>query len=220
MRCLRWSLLLAIVAAHALVSQASYPRKTGRWRIGPLTVSIGSVTKENTKQFDDTILGNFTLVGGVRGKGIKFDGFTTRITRDAHSAPAVEGAATFEAWIAPQAYPWNWGAIVERKNRYFFGLDATGHVGLRVYIDNQWRECVSGTQVPFMQWSHVAATFDPKNGLIALHQRARLRDASRLPDIWMAAVELSRSAGTWKRFPRRLREKFQHRTRSMASSTN
>jgi hypothetical protein len=77
----------------------------------------------------------------------------------------VEGAATFEAWIAPQAYPWNWSAIVERKNRYFFGLDATGHIAVRANIDKQWRECVSSAQIPFMQWSHIAATFDPNKGL-------------------------------------------------------
>ena len=112
------------------------------------------MTKESIKQIDDKIHRQLTLiVGGVRGNGIKFDGVRlTRITRDAHSAPDIEGAATFEAWIAPQAYPWNWGAIVERKSRYFFGLDATGHVGLRQFIStnsgaNAFR---AGAQVPFM----------------------------------------------------------------------
>jgi hypothetical protein len=165
LRCLRWSLLLVMVAVQVLISHAFASEGSGPVAYWPFDSATGSVTKESSKQVDDTIQGNFAFVGGVRGNGIKFDGFTTRITRDAHSAPDVEGAATFEAWIAPQAYPWNWGAIVERKNRYFFGLDATGHVGLRVYIDGQWRECVSGTQVPFMQWSHVAATFDPSSGL-------------------------------------------------------
>lgn len=154
------SLIFLILSVPALADQDNGP--VAYW---PFDASTVSATTESIKQVDDTILGNFTLVDGARGKGIKFDGFTTRISRDSHTAPAVEGAATFEAWIAPQVYPWNWGAIVERKNRYFFGLDATGHVGLRVYIDNQWRECVSGTQVPFMQWSHIAATFDPRNGL-------------------------------------------------------
>ncbi len=53
-----------------------------------------------------------------------------------------------EAWIAPQAYPWNWSAIVEQRDRYFFGLDETGHIGLRVFLDDHWRECVSAAQVP------------------------------------------------------------------------
>jgi Concanavalin A-like lectin/glucanases superfamily len=153
-------LLLAILGVPALMAEENGP--VAYW---PFDSSTGGTTKESIQQVDDAILGNFSVVKGARGSGIKFDGFTTRITRDSHSAPAVEGAATLEAWIAPQSYPWNWSSIVERKNRYYFGLDATGHIGLRVYIDNQWRECVSGAQVPFMQWSHIAATFDPKNGL-------------------------------------------------------
>jgi Concanavalin A-like lectin/glucanases superfamily len=122
------------------------------------------VTMDSATQTKDVIQGNFSFVKGVSGKGIKFDGFTTRIARNS-SLPIIHKALTFEAWIAPQAYPWNWNAIVEQKNRYFFGLDATGHIGLRVMDDDQWRECVSAAEVPFMQWSHIAASFDPDQGL-------------------------------------------------------
>jgi hypothetical protein len=136
----------------------------------------GGAVVESLKQTEDVIQGNYTFVNGVRGEGIKFDGFTTRITRKSN-LPEIHKAVTFESWIAPQAYPWNWKVIVEQENRYFFGLDATGHIGLRVFIDDQWRECVSATQVPFMQWSHVAASFDPKRGL-ALYINGR--EAGRL----------------------------------------
>ena len=130
----------------------------------------GTATVEGVQKAEDTIEGNFSFVDGVRGKGLKFDGFTTRVTRDSFvngkwNAPEIKDALTVETWIAPQAYPWNWNAIVEQRDRYFFGLDETGHIGFRVYIDNHWRECVSITQVPFMQWSHIAGTFDPNNGL-------------------------------------------------------
>ena len=130
----------------------------------PFDEAGGMATVESIQHTKDTIQGNYSFVDGVHGKGLKFDGFTTRISRDSN-LPEIHEAVTFEAWIAPQAYPWNWNAIVEQKDRYFFGLDATGHIGLRVFVDDQWRECVSGTQVPFMQWSHIAATFDPKSGL-------------------------------------------------------
>ncbi len=124
----------------------------------------GNATVERVQKTEDTIQGNFSFVDGVRGKGLKFDGFTTRITRNS-DLPEIHEAVTFEAWIAPQAYPWNWNAIVEQKNRYFFGLDATGHIGLRIFVDDQWRECVSAMQIPFMQWSQIAGTFDPNSGL-------------------------------------------------------
>jgi len=159
-RLLVLGLMLMMLAVQAGVAQ-----ENGLVAYWPFDIATGTSTKESSQQVEDQILGNFTFTGGVRGEGIKFDGFTTRIARDSHSAPVIEGAATFEAWIAPQTYPWNWSAIVERKNRYFFGLDATGHIGLRVYIDNQWRECVSSAPVPFMQWSHIASTFDSKDGL-------------------------------------------------------
>jgi hypothetical protein len=165
-------LMIMILVVPALIAEEAGP--VAYW---PFDSVNGIVTKESTKQADDAILGNFTLVHGVRGNGVKFDGFTTRISRDAHTAPVIAGAVTFEAWIAPQAYPWNWSSIVEQKNRYFFGLDATGHIGLRVYIDGQWRECASGAQIPFMEWSYIAATFDPKNGL-TLYINGR--DAGRL----------------------------------------
>jgi hypothetical protein len=130
----------------------------------PFDEAKGAATVESGKQTEDVIQGNFSFVAGVRGKALKFDGFTTRITRNS-DLPEIHEAVTFEAWIAPQAYPWNWNAIVEQKNRYFFGIDASGHIGLRIFVDDQWRECVSAVQVPFMQWSHIAGTFDPNSGL-------------------------------------------------------
>jgi hypothetical protein len=172
MHSLRWSLLLILVGARSLIAQ-----DTGLTAYWPFDASRGSIAIETRKQAADKIQGNFSYLPGVRADGIKFDGFTTRISRDSKAAPDIHQALTFEAWIAPQAYPWNWNAIVEQKNRYFFGLDATGHIGLRAFIDDQWRECVSATQVPFMQWSHIAATFDPVAGL-ALYINGQ--DAGRL----------------------------------------
>lgn len=123
-----------------------------------------ATTAESVNRTMDAIRGHFSVVQGILGNGLKCDGFTTCISRTSH-LPAVHKAIAFEAWIAPQAYPWNWNAIVEQRGRYYFGLDATGHIGLRVMVDKQWRECVSGTGVPFMQWSHIAASFDPGQGI-------------------------------------------------------
>src|ERR1700691_3945792 len=72
----------------------------------------GNVAVEGVQKTEDAIQGNFSIVDGVRGKGLKFDGFTTRITRDSFvngkwNAPEIKDAMTVEAWIAPQAYPWN-----------------------------------------------------------------------------------------------------------------
>ena len=173
MHSLRWSFFLVLIAPYSLIGQ-----DTGLTAYWPFDSSESSIAIEATKQAEDKIQGNFSYVSGVRGNGMKFDGFTTRIFRDAQVAPEIHQALTFEAWIAPQAYPWNWNAIVEQKNRYFFGLDATGHIGLRVLIDDQWRECIAVAQVPFMKWSYIAATFDPRMGLVLYING---QDAGRLP---------------------------------------
>lgn len=117
----------------------------------------------------DLIEGNYKLVEGVIGNALKCDGFTTTIIRDAEDMPVIEGPFTVEAWVAPQAYPWNWCAIVNQEymqqRGFFFGIDAEGRVGLHAAIARQWRQCISDERVPFMEWSYIAATFDPEKGI-------------------------------------------------------
>jgi len=117
----------------------------------------------------DKIGGNFKYVEGVRGKALRFDGYTTFVTRKAENAPRLADAFTIEAWVALQTYPWNWTAIVERENDhragYFFGVDAEGHIGLQLTIDGQWRECSSQIKLPLLKWSHIAGTFDKNKGI-------------------------------------------------------
>lgn len=155
---------LPATAAGADAPQQPPPQESGLIAYWPFDEVKDSTTTEKIRTTQDTILGCFSLVKGVRGNGLKCDGFTTRIPRD-HQAPSFQNAVTFTAWVAPQAYPWNWCAIVAQEGRYFFGVDATGHVGLRLLIDKQWEECVSGARIQFMQWSHIAASFNPGQGI-------------------------------------------------------
>ncbi len=164
------SVFVLFVLLLFLTCRSEFGQDNGLVAYWSFDEASGKVVNESIKGSKDLIQGNFSFVGGVRGNGIKYDGFTTRITRDSvmngrWNAPEIQDAVTFEVWITPQAYPWNWNAIVEQKDRYFFGLDASGHISLRVFIDNYWRECVSTSVVPFMQWSHIVATFNPQSGL-------------------------------------------------------
>ena len=117
----------------------------------------------------DSILGNYSVVQGILGLGLKCDGFTTRIVRNAENSPRLTNKFTIEAWIAPQTYPWNWCAIVNQEfnhqRGYFFGIDAEGRIGLHLAINRQWREFISDEKVPFMKWSYVLASFDSKSGV-------------------------------------------------------
>jgi len=128
-------------------------------------VAIDSVTGKR-----DAILRTFRYLPGVSGTAVKFDGFTTRIVRRAADAPRLTDGFTIEAWVVPQAYPWNWCAIINQQKEhmagYFFGIDDIGHVGLHLAVDGKWYECTSEKTIPFMKrWSHIAGTFDKDNGI-------------------------------------------------------
>lgn len=145
---------------------------------GPGKIALDSITRK-----EDVILRNSWYLPGVSGTGLKFDGFTTHIVRKAKDAPRVRNSFTVEAWVAPQAYPYNWCAIVnqERDHRagYFFGIDDFGRVGLHLAIDGRWRECTSEQTIPFMtKWSHIVGTFS-KDEEIAVYIDGKV--AARLP---------------------------------------
>lgn len=130
--------------------------------------SISQVTDKATRRPDRGV-GFLEYVDGVKGRGLKFDGFTACVIRDAASVPAMGEAFTCEAWVAPQEYPWNWTAILNQeqghKAGWFFGISGEGRVGLHVAKDGQWLECNSTSQIPLLKWSHVMGTYDAREGL-------------------------------------------------------
>ncbi|MHC4617089.1 MAG: LamG-like jellyroll fold domain-containing protein [Planctomycetota bacterium] len=74
----------------------------------------GDIAVDFIGRVEDTIKGNFEYVPGVRGNALKFDGYTTRVIRQAGKVPRLVEGFTVEAWIAPQTYSWNWTAIVDQ----------------------------------------------------------------------------------------------------------
>lgn len=124
-----------------------------------------NTVEDVAEEINDTIHGKYWLKDGVKGKCLKFDGYSTRIVRSARRAPRL-GSFTIEAWVAPQAYPWNWTAIVNQeenhKDGFFFGISADGNVGLGAALvsDGQWHMCISKDRIEPLKWSHVAATID------------------------------------------------------------
>jgi len=185
------------------VSERSQP--TAWWRFdedkdGAAIDTAGSVA--------DEIRGNYQYLPGVKGKALQFDGYTTCVVRKAQNAPALADAFTIQAWIAPQTYPWNWTAIVSQHEKLsgeksqqpqhsreylFFGLDATGHLGAKLSINDRVYECISREQLPLLKWSHVAAAFKQgkeliiyingeKAGAVVIEENLA---AEALSDIWI-----------------------------------
>jgi hypothetical protein len=52
---------------------------------------------DSASGIEDVVDGNYKLVPGVSGRGLKFDGFTTVIKRRAEAAPKPAGDFTLEA---------------------------------------------------------------------------------------------------------------------------
>jgi hypothetical protein len=129
----------------------------------------GSSTIENVSKSQHQILNKYEWLAGVSGSALKFDGFTTLIKLSPSEVPALTGELTVEAWIALQAFPWNWVAIVDHETHwrdgYFFGVDAEGRLGLQVGVSNNWEICQSEERLPLRQWVHVAGTYDHAQGI-------------------------------------------------------
>jgi hypothetical protein len=124
---------------------------------------------EEIQQTNDSTNGYFIAVEGISGNALKFDGYTTYIKRKAINGPKLDTAFTIQAWVALQTYPWNWTAIInqekQKKSGFFFGINAEGHLGLNVVIDGQWIICQSEEILPLLKWTHIAGTFNNKDGL-------------------------------------------------------
>jgi hypothetical protein len=118
----------------------------------------------------DGLDGNFKFMAeGVRGGCLRFDGFTTRLTRQADKMPDLSRGFTLQGWVALAAYSWNWTPIIAQREGdtrgYSFGLDSTGHFGLQLAVDYRWTSCLSTSVLSLKTWHHVAAVYDPSFGV-------------------------------------------------------
>jgi nicotinamidase-related amidase len=145
---------------------AAAPEPVARWSFDE---PEGKLTRETQSQRENLLGGYFRRLAGVSGKGLKCDGFSTRLVIPKEQAPRLSGPLTLQAWFAPQAYPWTLCAIAAQQSDqpagYAFRIDAEGHFGLLLAVDNKWYACQSQSKLPLMQWSHLAATFDPASGI-------------------------------------------------------
>ncbi len=163
--------LPAMVAAVLLVlltpsSFAQGSKPVAEWSFDE---TDGAVARDAAGGIDDAITGNFRHVNGVTGHGLRFDGESTVVTRDKKTAPHLTAGVTVDAWVAIDAYPWNWVPIVDHRSEeqagYWFGIDSFGHVGMNVAVNGQWWTLFSKAQVPLKKWSHVAGSYDPAKGM-------------------------------------------------------
>ncbi len=119
---------------------------------------------------NDPLHGNYEYVSGVKGKGIKLDGFRTYARRDRMSTEAITDAFTVEAWIAPAAYPWSWSPVIDCSEHeirgFFFGIDNQGHVGFKIAAGNGWYEAVTEHSIPLREWTHIAGVYSADDKIV------------------------------------------------------
>jgi hypothetical protein len=136
-----------------------------RWSFDGKTVETVVDDVSGTR---DPIAGNFRIVTGVSGEALKFDGYTSVVTRKAADAPELASSFTLEAWVALAAYPWSWCPVVDRSAEragYALEIGPDGELAVKVFSGSAWRVCISHQAIPLRTWTHVAGVFQPGKGL-------------------------------------------------------
>jgi len=129
----------------------------------------GDRAAEQMHHADGVLSGVYLRVPGVAGNALRLDGETSGVAVKAKTLPDLGGAFTVEAWIAIDAYPWNWAPIVDQRDEensgFFFGVDSFGHLGLQAAIGTGWQSLATSQPLPLKKWVHVAGTFGQSSGL-------------------------------------------------------
>jgi hypothetical protein len=150
----------------AVPAAAQNPSPILRWHFNEAT---GNSATEEIHHADGLVSGVFERVDGVQGDALRLDGETSSIVVPALKLPALGSSFTIEAWIAIDAYPWNWAPIVDQRSGenagFLFGVDSFGHLGLQAKAGRAWEYVVSGEQLPLKRWVHVAASLSTSGGM-------------------------------------------------------
>ena len=112
----------------------------------------------------DTIEGNFEEATGISGKGLRLDGFTTRVIRSGKDTVKPGAELTIQAWVSLGEYPLNWCPVITTESGEIKGyrllIGPYGQVSFEVAISEQWIACTSANEtIPLRKWMHVAAVY-------------------------------------------------------------
>lgn len=112
----------------------------------------------------DTVEGNFESAPGVSGKGLRFDGFTTRILREGKDLKQPGPEFTIEAWVALGEYPLNWCPVITTESDEVKGyrllVGPYGQASFEVAIGEEWITCSSANAtLPLRKWMHLTGVY-------------------------------------------------------------
>jgi hypothetical protein len=157
-------LLTTLTAQQACIAQTSVMK----WDFE--TIKNRSSIEASTA-IADTIEGNFQWVEGVTGKGLRLDGFTTRIIRNGKDIKKPGTAFTIEAWVALGEYPMNWCPVITTESDEIKGyrllIGPYGQVSFETAISEQWISCTSANEtMPLRKWMHIAGVYTAQKEMV------------------------------------------------------
>jgi Concanavalin A-like lectin/glucanases superfamily len=151
-------LLVTVVAQQVILAQTPFIK----WDF-EMIKNRGVI--EAATNITDTIEGNFELVEGVTGKGLRLDGFTTRVIRKGEDINKPGTAFTIEAWVSLGEYPLNWCPVITTESDevkgYRLMIGPYGQVSFQTAISEQWISCTSASEtMPLRKWLHIAGVYE------------------------------------------------------------
>jgi len=127
------------------------------------TIKDGQLIESSTN-IADTIEGNFEQTTGIRSKGLRLDGFTTRVVREGKETVKPGTEFTIEACVSLGQYPENWCPVITTESSEVKGyrllIGPYGQVSFETAISEQWVACTSANEtIPLRQWMHLAGVY-------------------------------------------------------------
>ena len=151
-------LLVTLIAQNIIIAQIPVVK----WDFE--TIKNREVIEASTN-IADTIEGNFEWAEGVTGKGLRLDGFTTRVIRKGEDIRKPGAAFTIEAWISLGEYPLNWCPVITTESDevkgYRLMIGPYGQISFQTAINEQWISCTSANEtMPLRKWLHIAGVYE------------------------------------------------------------
>ena len=135
---------------------------------------------------------------GISGGCLLLDGTSTYVTYNRNDITVQGKALTVQAWIAPRMFEWDDPnaadngtdaptGIVSQSNKankqgFFLGYERFGRLTFQVGTGDDWLTIWSnGDNLKKYQWNLVTATFDAKNGEMALYLNGEMVASRSVP---------------------------------------